>query len=360
MPQISIILPTYNEHKNVPILLERLNTALAHIDKEVIVVDDNSPDQTWKVARDLEPQYPWLRVIRRLHDKGLSSAVLAGFAVAEGDFLAVMDADLQHDENALPNFLTAFAQGADIVVGSRKVEGGGVENWNIMRRFISWVATMMAQIALHQGVTDPMSGFFAIRKELYQKYREEINPRGFKILLEFVARSKEAKVKEVGYTFKGRIHGESKLSGKVIYDYIYALYELSLGKYIPLRFIRYVSVGFTGLIVSYVTLLIARQFAIEDSTAVSISIEASILTNFIFNNYWTFKDHKLTGPWNLLRGTVTFHAICLGGALINQALAIWTAQKCGINLYAANALGYIVAAIWNYVINVSVTWKTHR
>ena len=121
MPQFSVIIPTYNEGKNIPILLERLNLSLKDIDKEVIVVDDNSPDKTWEIARNLESQYPWLRVIRRLHDKGLSSAVLAGFDIAEGDYLAVMDADLQHDEQVLPKMLEELINGADIVVGSRKV-----------------------------------------------------------------------------------------------------------------------------------------------------------------------------------------------------------------------------------------------
>ena len=338
--------------------MERLNLCLANTDKEVIVVDDNSPDKTWEIARNLSSTYPWLRVIRRIHDRGLSSAVLAGFAVAEGDCLAVMDADLQHDEQILPQFLDAFQKGADIVVGSRKVDGGGTQNWSVVRKFMSWVATIMAKIALRHPVTDPMSGFFAIRKEIYQSYKDEINPKGFKILLEFLARAKHTNIKEIGYTFKNRVHGESKLSHKVIFEYLNALYELSLGNYLPIRFLKYALVGFTGLIVSNLILFLSlRYIGLSTAKSVAASIEVSIVTNFFLNNYWTFKENKLKGAWPLLRGIVTFHAICLSGAIINQAIALKFSANNDMNLYLANALGYIVAAVWNYAINVGITWK---
>lgn len=361
MPLLSIIIPTYNESKNIPVLMERLQQCLNQIDKEVIIVDDNSPDKTWEVARNLSSTYPWLRVIRRLHDRGLSSAVLAGFAVAEGDYLAVMDADLQHDEQILPQFISEFQMGTQIIVGSRKVEGGGIENWSASRKFISWVATLMAKFALRHPVSDPMSGYFAITKEIYQKYKDDINPKGFKILLEFLARAKEAKTKEIGYTFKSRIHGESKLSRKVIFEYLNALYDLSIGNIIPFRFLKYALVGFTGLIISNIVLFIClKYFEFSTANAVATSIEVSIITNFILNNYWTFKENQLKGAWPLLRGIVTFHAICLSGAIINQAIAMKFSANNSMNVYFANAIGYIVAAIWNYAINVGITWKGNR
>ena len=361
MPLLSIIIPTFNEAENIPVLAERLNKCLAHINKEVIVVDDNSPDKTWEIARLLSSTYPWLRVIRRIHERGLSSAVLTGFAVAEGDCLAVIDADLQHDEQILPQILKSYELGADIVVASRKVEGGGTQNWSITRKFISWGATIMAKIALRHPVTDPMSGFFAIRKEIYHAHKDEINPKGFKILLEFLARAKDANIKEIGYTFKNRIHGESKLSHKIIFEYINALYELSLGNYLPLRFLKYALVGFTGLIVSNLILLLSLKYiGLSPEKSVAASIEVSIITNFFLNNYWTFKENKLKGIWPLSRGIVTFHAICLGGAIINQAIALKFSVNHGINLYFANALGYIIAAVWNYAINVGITWKQNK
>ncbi len=357
--QLSIIIPTYNESQNIPILLERLNICLQNVSKEVIVVDDNSPDKTWEVARNLSSLYPWLRVIRRIEDRGLSSAVMAGFSVAEGDYLAVIDADLQHDEQVLPQFISSFINGADIVVGSRKVEGGGVEDWSPIRKFISWVATIMAKIALRHSVSDPMSGFFAISRKVYQNYKEEINPKGFKILLEFLARANNAKTIEVGYTFRGRIHGESKLSHKVILEYLKALYELSLGKYLPIRFVKYAIVGLSGLFVSNIVLFLCFQyFSMSKSAAIATSIEISIITNFFFNNFWTFKENKLEKAWPLFRGILTFHAICFSGAIINQAIALKFSANNFMNLYIANALGYIIAAIWNYAVNVGITWKS--
>lgn len=354
---LSLIIPTYNESKNIPILLERINNVLSNINKEVIIVDDNSPDKTWEIARSLSIQYPWLRVIRRVSERGLSSAVLAGFKIAEGEILAVMDSDLQHDETALLAFLNSFQNGADIVIGSRKVQGGGTENWSIIRKFISWVATVLAKIALPQPVSDPMSGFFAIKRNIYENYIEQINPRGFKILLEFLARAKYYKIEEVGYTFKGRIHGESKLSSKVIFDYIFALYELSIGQYLPTQFIKYGIIGFSGLFISSMVIFLCKLFtSIPTEIIINISIEISILTNFFLNNYWTFKEIQLKGFKNIMRGLITFHAICLGGAIINQAIAL-KILSFNIDVYIANALGYFIAAIWNYIINVNITWK---
>ena len=353
----SLIIPTYNECKNIPILLERIAINLSDINKEVIVVDDNSPDNTWEIARSLSLKYPWLRVIRRMTERGLSSAVLAGFEIAEGEVMAVMDSDLQHDEKAVIAFLNAFQNGADIVVGSRKVQGGGIEDWSKVRKFVSWVATLLSKIALPQSVSDPMSGFFAIKRNVYETYKHQINPRGFKILLEFLARAKQCKIEEVGYTFKGRIHGESKLSSKVIFDYIFALYDLSIGQYISAQFIKYGIIGISGLFVATTVIFLCQHFtSISQSNAIAISIEISILTNFFLNNYWTFKSNKLIGIWKISRGLVTFHAICLGGALINQAIALKILGY-GIDVYISNAFGYFIAAIWNYIINVNITWK---
>lgn len=354
---LSLVIPTFNESKNIPILMQRISTALADVQKEVIIVDDNSPDKTWEVARELSGQFPWIRVIRRMSDRGLSSAVLAGFEIAEGDILAVMDSDLQHDEKALLQFLDAFTEGAEIVVGSRKVKGGGIEDWNKSRMFISWVATMLAKIALPKSISDPMSGFFAIKRSVYDLHKHAINPKGFKILLEFLARAKNTKITEVGYTFKSRIHGESKLSSKVIFQYIHALYELSIGQFIPTQFIKYGIVGVSGLIVATISLFICQQiFNFSQANSLIISIELSIITNFFLNNYWTFKQNMLRGFWKLTRGIITFHAICLGGALINQAIAVKLISF-EFTVYLANACGYLIAAIWNYIINVNITWK---
>jgi dolichol-phosphate mannosyltransferase len=272
-----------------------------------------------------------------------------------------MDADLQHDESILPELVRVLDVGrAGISIGSRKAQGGKVEDWGAWRRFVSWVATKMSHFALRHQVKDPMSGFFLITRKVYQAQKSRINPRGFKILLEFLARAKNVSVVEVGYTFRGRMYGESKLSSRVIVDYLKALYDLSpLGALIPTRFVKYGLVGVSGLIVSYLGLLLFYQgFGLSRAWSVAAAIELSIITNYVLNNAWTFREAQLKLPWAFFRGLITFQAICLSGALINQAMALWLNDPFfGLNLYVTNALGYVVAAVWNYVINVKVTWR---
>ncbi len=354
---LSLIVPTYNESENLPILLNQIHSCLANINKEVIVVDDNSPDHTWEIARSLTALYPWLRVVRRMHERGLSSAVLAGFELAEGEILAVMDSDLQHDENALLPMLKSFENGADIVVASRKAQGGGIHDWSPTRKFISWLATFFAKFVLPRTVSDPMSGFFALKRSLYVQHKASMNPRGFKILLEFLVRAKNNNIQEVGYTFKPRIHGESKLSTKVIVAYLCALYDLSFGKYLPLRFLKYGLIGVSGFCVATAVIFFCEHWiSLAQVYTIALSIEVSIITNFFLNNYWTFRTQRLQGVVKILQGILTFHATCLSGAFINQAITT-KVMSFGFDIYFSNFFGYFIAAIWNYMINVNITWK---
>ena len=224
---LSLILPTYNESENVPELLQRLDLVLKNIPKEVIVVDDNSPDKTWEVAEKLMSQYPWLRVLRRTNERGLSSAVLAGFAIAKGNYLGVMDADLQHDEKILPKLYELLMNGADIAIGSRKSKGGKIENWSLFRKMVSNIASWLSRIILGQSrVSDPMSGYFVLNRKIYENCKAIINPLGFKILLEFIVRAPQARIEECGFVFRPRSHGKSKLSQVVIFQYLKALWDL--------------------------------------------------------------------------------------------------------------------------------------
>jgi dolichol-phosphate mannosyltransferase len=354
---LSVVLPTYNERVNLPLMVERLENCLKNSSFEIVIVDDNSPDETWKVALELAQSRPCLRVIRRLHDKGLSSAVMAGFEASLGKYLAVMDADLQHDENALPAFLEALEKGADIIVGSRIVAGGGIEDWSIIRQFMSFVASMLAKIVLPQVISDPMSGFFALRREIYEELAGDINPRGFKILLEFVARARHLRIAEVSYVFRGRVYGKSKLSTNVVLDYLAALYDLSVGKWMPRRFLKYAVVGLSGMVTNQCGVWVAiNGLNLAESRALVWGIEISILSNFILNNYWTFRDVRLRGLVKVLRGLVSFNTICLGGAFINYASALFFLEKFGRTIYVANLLGVFFGTIWNYIVNSHMTW----
>lgn len=226
-PTISIIVPTFNEAENIGILLDRLGTVLADQRYEVIVVDDNSPDETWRVAEQLAEHNHRISVIRRLSERGLSSAVLAGMAAARGAVLVTMDADLQHDESRILELVDAIISGgADVCLGSREVDGGGYGVFRKRRRVASWAGATLARLVLQVPVSDPMSGFFAIARERYELIEDQVNPRGFKILLEFLARGPKPTVAEVGYVFGERVNGSTKLNGAVVLQYLRALLSL--------------------------------------------------------------------------------------------------------------------------------------
>ncbi len=381
-PSVSVIIPTYNESENVPILLDRLTETLADIPHELIVVDDNSPDLTWQVAEQISLTRPNLRVIRRLNERGLSSAVVAGMSSAKGRCLAVMDSDLQHDEAALPEMIrTVMAQedpehpeAVQLAIGSRGVAGGSYGDFSKTRRFISWVAATMARVMLPMGVKDPMSGFFVVRREVFAECADRINPLGFKNLLEFIGRNPGIRIKEIGYKFRLREFGETKLSGSVIRNYMIALYDMRFGKYISSTFMMYAFVGCTGVVVNILgfafgELLNFPRFnsgltALDPLYAsVPFGIQLSILTNFLLNNYITFYESRHKGS-ALVRGFVLFQIISMVGIVIqwsvfqllqtNGFLEGYVAES--LRSYMNNAIGIILATVGNYYLNANVTW----
>lgn len=223
--EITLVIPTYNESENLPILLEKVFDAFrsAGLDGRVIVVDDNSPDGTWKKAEELKDRYPGLEVLRRINKRGLSSAVLDGFGMSKSDILGVMDADLSHPPEKIPEMVEPLLRGeADIVIGSRYIKMGGTEDWALRRKISSRIATL-AVIGL-TSVKDPMSGFFFLKREVIENV--ELSPEGFKIALEILVRGKFDRVVEVPIIFRDRVYGETKLSGGVILDYLYHVAKL--------------------------------------------------------------------------------------------------------------------------------------
>lgn len=223
--EITLVIPTYNESENLPILLEKVFDAFrsAGLDGRVIVVDDNSPDGTWKTAEELKDRYPGLEVLRRINKRGLSSAVLDGFGMSKSEILGVMDADLSHPPEKIPEMVEPLLRGeADIVIGSRYIKMGGTEDWALRRKISSRIATL-AVIGL-TSVKDPMSGFFFLKREVIENV--ELSPEGFKIALEILVRGKFDRVVEVPIIFRDRVYGETKLSGGVILDYLYHVAKL--------------------------------------------------------------------------------------------------------------------------------------
>lgn len=259
---LSLILPTYNEAQNLPSLIDLIDGVLAGGPHEIIIVDDDSPDGTWRVAQSLAARYSSVRVLRRIGKKGLSSAVIDGFDVATGDILMVMDADGQHDASLLVRLREAISNGFDLAIGSRYVAGGSVGDWVTDRRIISKAGTFFACMISRVSVSDPLGGFFALKASVYKKIRHTLRPSGFKILLEILANvPQESRVAEVPLIFRMRLHGESKLSMRVHLQFIFQVLRIGTRKVFG-------AVSSTGFIVFWlataalIVLLLPRAFAL--------------------------------------------------------------------------------------------------
>jgi len=229
MKKFSLVIPTYNERENVVTILRRLQTLLDGAmpgEYELIVVDDDSPDRTWEAAEALTAEIPAVRVIRRVDDRGLATAVVAGWKTAQGEFLGVIDADLQHPPEVVLKFVEALENGADLVVGSRHVEGGGTKDWSLIRRILSRGARALGCLILPAAgaVSDPMSGFFALRRDAVDF--AELRPLGYKILLEVLGRGRFSKIEEVGYVFQARTEGASKVTWRLYWEYLVQIWRL--------------------------------------------------------------------------------------------------------------------------------------
>ncbi len=348
---LSIIVPTYNERENLPILVERIDKSLrGRYNYEIIVVDDNSPDRTWEVALELSKKgYPVI-LVKRPGKLGLGTAVLDGVKKARGKYIVVMDADLQHPPEVLPKLLeAALKEKADIVVASRYTRGGGVEGWSTIRKIISKGATLIAKLLLPQArlTSDPMSGFFLFRREIINGV--ELNPLGYKILLEILVKSKYNKVVDIPYVFHRRLRGESKLGTGEMWRYI--KHVLRLSEYRPIKF---AIVGASGVLVNEGVLYLALNSGLHEALAGLIAIEASILSNFALNDLWTFRSRR-TGSW--LRRLVKYHLSVALGAIIMYGTYLGLLQFLVINPYVAMLIGIVFGFIANYLLSEIVVWR---
>jgi len=363
LPDISVIIPTYNESENLPILLERVSTALRDLDHEVVIVDDDSPDGTWRIAEDLTATYPTLRVIRRIDAKGLSSAVTTGMLQATGRVLAVMDADLQHDEGILPEMHHQVAnEGHDVAVGSRETEGGSYGEWSTSRKLVSFGAKLLAKWALGPQVKDPMSGFFAISRNYFQKTVDKVNPSGFKILLEFLARGSNPSTVEVGYTFRKRLHGETKLNASIAIEYLLALIDLRFGWLIPNRFVKFGMVGITGSLLNFCGFAILQSLGASIPLAVLFGVELAIIWTYFANNFFTFTPMTYRGK-DFFKGLLLYHFVGLYGLVIQFSVVDTLLSNFPVlsenllSLYPTYMIGVAFAAIGNYFLHGYYTWN---
>lgn len=350
--EISIIVPTYNERDNIAVLIERIDKALGQhrLNYEVIVVDDSSPDGTAVIAKNLSSKYP-VKVIVREGKKGLSSAVLEGVKEAEGRFLVVMDADLQHPPELIPRlYQRAVEDSCEVVIASRYVPGGSPGQWSFTRKLMSKGATYMARILLPRvrHVKDPMSGFFLLRKDVLEGVK--LNPRGFKILLEVLAKGNYRKVCEEPYVFGERLRGESKLGAKEIVDYIFHVVELS-----P-RWVKFAIVGGVGTAVNLSIVALLRYLLnVVHVIAAAIGVEVSVLSNFYLNDIWTFKDsRKGSGLYRLVK----FHVSSAAGIVV-QYLTSNVLFYSGIvhESVTSQFIGILMGFVANYLLSKRYVWR---
>jgi dolichol-phosphate mannosyltransferase len=359
LPELAIIIPTFNERDNIKPLLEKIDDALSNVTWEVIFVDDDSADGTASVLHDVCRARPHVRALRRIGRRGLSGAVVEGVLSTSTPFFAVMDADMQHDEQLLESMLSALREErADIVIGSRYVEHGSLGELDEGRRKISQFATQLSRIVIKAELTDPLSGFFMCRREVFDNAIRNLSLQGYKILLDIIASSDpKPRVLELPYVFKPRLYGESKLDTLVAWEYLTLLLDKLVGRWVPVRFIMFATIGAFGVGVHMTVLstlyLTGRQsffFAQLEATVVAMTF------NFFMNNLLTYRDRRLRGFLPIMRGLLTFFAACSVGAMANIGVAN-VLFRGNLVWWVSGIAGILVGVVWNYATSSIVTWR---
>jgi len=358
--ELSLIAPTYNERENVVPLVERVHKALSQYRYELIIVDDNSPDGTAELAKTLATRYP-LQVVVRTNERGLASAVVAGFGRARGQVLCVIDADLQHPPEAIPALLKAVREGADIAIASRYIAGGGIEGWSARRKAISQAAKIPAVLFLSRArkLKDPLSGFFVFKKSVIEGVT--LSPTGYKILLEVLVRGRPSRVVEVPYVFRERQRGKSNLTTREQVNYLRHLVRLAWFEGGLKRFLKFCVVGASGFVVNLGLLRLFVEVAGMNKVVAQIpSYQISIITNFAFNEFWTFSDRRTPGLKSFLVRAVKFDLVSQGGWGINLGVYYLALNIAGIYYIVSEIIAIAVTTLWNFFVNVMWTWRKTR
>lgn len=372
--KFSLILPTFNEGGNIADIVQILSNLLDQAipgDYELIVVDDNSPDQTWKLALELLPRYPQLRVMRRTEEKGLSTAVIRGWQAARGEILGVIDADLQHPPEVLTQLLDIMEQGADLAIASRNIEGGGVSEWSLMRRFLSRGAQTLGLVILPEVIgrlSDPMSGYFMVRRSAIA--HKGLSPVGYKILIEVTARGNIRWIGEAGYVFRERQTGESKVTWKQYVEYLQHLVRLRFSR--SARFLSFCLVGFSGIFVDLLVFFFLRSsVGLGLTRSTIISAEFAIVNNFLWNDLWTFGDisRRQPGKRQRLKRFIKFNVVCLSGIILQtllvnaffhafESIQLQVSLGHGLrNDVLAKLIAIVIVTFWNYWLNSRLSWR---
>jgi dolichol-phosphate mannosyltransferase len=364
--RLSLVIPTRNEAVNLRPLVESLEALLEPVlgdAYELIVVDDDSADGTWQVALELARTRPRLRVLRRMTERGLATAVIRGWQAARGEVLAVMDADLQHPVTTSLSLFAEMERGADLAVASRNAEGGGVSDWSIRRRILSRGAQLLGLLVLPGvlgKVSDPMSGYFMVRRSALAGVT--LTPLGYKILVEVLARGRLRWLAEVGYVFCERSEGTSKVTLGIYLQYVLHLIRLRWATLPQSKLFRFCLVGASGVIVD-----MSMLFLLSDPTMLGFGLtrsklaaaEVAIVNNFLWNDAWTFREAASSEPGihAKFRRFLGYNAICIAGVALNVVILNLLFNFAGINRYVANAIAIVAVTAWNYGLNKRLNWS---
>ena len=355
--ELSIVVPTFNEKGNVEKLVAAIEQTLPDTRWEIIFIDDDSPDGTADSIRALGQSKPYVRCHQRIGRRGLSRAVIEGLLSSSAQVIAVMDADLQHDEKILPVMFDRIrSDQTDIVIGSRYCAGGSVGAWDSQRAAMSRWATLLSRTIVVQPLTDPMSGFFMIRRETFHRIVRRLSGEGYKILLDLFASSPDPlRFVEVPYAFRARTEGESKLDSAVLWEYLLLLADKKFGHIVPARFVLFSLVGLSGVAVHFLFLAAAfKMLQLEFTVAQTIATLAAMTSNFALNNILTYRDRRLHGR-RFLTGLLTFYLVCGIGVIANVGVAKLVFQR-DYTWWLAGGAGALIGTVWNYAASSIFTW----
>lgn len=358
--QLSIVIPTYNERNNIPVLIEKLNECLLGISWEAIIVDDNSPDGTSDVAKKLAEVDSRIRCIRRINRKGLAGACIEGILSASSPIVAVMDGDLQHDETILPKMLDKIQNSqVDLVIGSRHIQNGSAESgFTKQRAVMSVFASSVARKLLCIKVSDLMSGFFMIRRDIIEQIAPDLSTSGFKILLDILVTSQSnLEIMEIGYNFRKRESGQSKLDAMVVFDYVGLLMNKITNGLLPIRFALFAVIGSFGVLVHMVFLYVLMSMCdIGFSLSQFVATMIAMTSNYFANNFITYRDKTI--PYGeTMSGLFRFYLVCMIGAIANISISSIIYEHYP-NWIFASLCGVAMGSIWNYALSSSFVWTS--
>ena len=364
-PELAVIVPSYNERDNVGLLYAKVTAALQGIPFEFIVVDDDSPDGTAEVVKDMARRHPNVRCVHRIGRRGLSSAVMEGIASSAAPYFAVVDADLQHDEAVLPQMYARAVAGDDIVVGTRYGGDGSVgSGLSSTREAGSRLATRLSSLLTGTRLSDPMSGFFLMRREVFDEIAPTLSRDGFKILLDIIVSAtrfrsradRQLRIGEVAYEFRARHAGESKMNPLIVIQFLGLLLSKFSRGLLPTSFLLFGMVGGSGVLVHLLTLWLTHEhMAFNFTNAQLTATLVAMTTNFVLNNELTYADKKLRGR-RFWTGLLSFYAICSIGALANVSFATWI-YAASPDLFLAGMAGAVMSVVFNYSVSRTFTWR---